>query len=80
MIGMYAIIALTLIAGGVALGIITVVSLGIRREEKQGSLTVDSPSPAASGARTILGAFSRRPGLAYQVRAQREKELLAPHR
>jgi len=49
MIGMYVIIAVALIAGGAALGIVMVVTVGIRQEEKAGTLTVDSPSRAATG-------------------------------
>jgi hypothetical protein len=77
MIGMYAIVALALIAGGTALGVVVVISLGIRREEKYSSLTVDSPGLAASGARSIMAVSSRRPGVAYQARAQWEEDLAA---
>ena len=72
MIGMYAIIAVALIAGGVALGIVIVVTMGIRQEEKVGTLTVDSPSRVATGGRALMAATSRRPGISCQVRAQRE--------
>jgi hypothetical protein len=72
MIGMYAIIAVALIAGGVALGIVIVITVGIRQEEKVGTLTVDSPSRVATGGRALMAATSRRPGISYQVKAQRE--------
>lgn len=72
MIGMYAIIAVGLIAGGVALGIVIVVTMGIRQEEKAGTLTVDSPGRVASGGRALMAATSRRPGISYQIKAQRE--------
>jgi hypothetical protein len=77
MIGMYAIVAFALIAGGAALGMVIIISLGIRREEKYSSLTVDSPGRAAGGARTIMAVYSRRPGAAYRIRAQREEDLAA---
>jgi hypothetical protein len=78
MIGMYAIVVVfALIAGGAALGIVIVISLGIRREEKHGTLTVDSPGRIPGGARTIMAVSSRRPGVAYQVRTQREEDLAA---
>ncbi len=70
MIGMYAIVALALIAGGAALGIVTVVSLGIHREKKA------RPGWAARGARAANGLYVRRPGAASQARA-RQKDLLA---
>lgn len=72
MIEMYAIIVFALIAGGTALGIVIVVTVGIRQEEKAGSLTVDSPSRAASGGRAIMAVSSRCPGISYQIKAQRE--------
>jgi len=72
MIGMYVIIAVALIAGGAALGIVMVVTVGIRQEEKAGTLTVDSPSRAATGGRAIMAVSSRQPGISYQIKAQRE--------
>jgi hypothetical protein len=77
MIGMYAIIAIALIVLGITLGIVVVVSLGIRREEKASSLTIGSPGRAASGARAIIRVYARRPGVAYQARAQKQDEDLA---
>jgi hypothetical protein len=77
MIGMYAIITIALIGGGAALGIVAVVSLGIRHEEKASSLTIGSPGRAASGARAIMRVYARCPGVAYQARAQQEDEDLA---
>lgn len=77
MIGMYAIFAAALIAGGAALGILVAVSLGIRREEKANSLTIGSPGRTASGARAIMRVYAREPGVAYQFRAQQDNEDLA---
>jgi hypothetical protein len=70
MIGMYAIVALALILGGAALGIVTIVSLGIRREKK------GRPGWAARGARAANGLYVRRPRAASQARA-RQNDLLA---
>ena len=72
MIGMYAILVVALIAGGVALGIVIVVAVGIRQEEKAGTLTVDSPSRVATGGRALMRATSRQPGFSYEVKVQRE--------
>jgi hypothetical protein len=72
MIGMYAIIAFALIGGGVAAGIVVVVSLGIRREEKGSSLMADSPGLASSGGWALMAVYSRGPGVANQIKAQRE--------
>ena len=70
MIEMYAIIAFALVAMGAALGGVIVVSLGIRREEKANSFTVNSPGLAASGGRAIMAASWSRRGTAYQINAQ----------
>jgi hypothetical protein len=77
MIEMFAIIVFVLIAGGAALGMLIIICLGIRREEKCGSLTVDSPGRAAGGARSIMAVYSLRPGVTSQIRAQREDDLAA---
>jgi len=79
MIGIYFIVAFALIAGGAGLGGVLIVSLGIRREEKAGSLTVASPGRAASGARATMSVHARRTGVSYQVREQQQEDLLALH-
>lgn len=76
MIEIYA-MAFALIAAGATVGIVVVISLGIRREEKANSLTIGSPGPAASGARAIMKVYARCPGVAYQTRTQQEDEDLA---
>ena len=58
MIGMYAITAAALVAVGIALGIVIIVSVGIRREQP-GRLTPDSPGHLASGARAVNGLYIR---------------------
>jgi hypothetical protein len=63
MIVVYAAIAAALLAGAIA-GAIAVLSMGIRREERAGSLARQSPGPAASAARAVNGLYVRiaRPG------------------
>lgn len=53
MIVIFTVIAVAAIAGA-ALGIVAIVSLGVRREEKAGRrLTTDSPGSMTSGARAV---------------------------
>lgn len=74
MIEMYAIIAFALIAGGAALGIVAVVTLGIRREEKYKSFTADTPGRAAGAARAANGFYTRiTPGVGHQASHRREE-------
>lgn len=77
MIEMYAIIAIALLAGGMALGIVAVVSLGIRREEGVHSLLdVRSPSRAASAARATHALYTRTPPVAHGGAHQRDNLLV----
>jgi hypothetical protein len=69
-IGIYLSAAALLIAG-VALGVLAVVSLGIRREERGLSLTSDITDRAARGARRLNGLYTRGPGVIDQVRHYR---------
>jgi hypothetical protein len=65
MIGMYAILAVALITAGAALGIVALVTLGIRNEEstsrhgKTASLLAGSPGRTASSARFANGVYTR---------------------
>lgn len=63
--------AAALLIAGVALGVLAVVSLGIRREERDLSLTNDITDRAARGARRLNGLYTRRPGVIEQVRQYR---------
>jgi hypothetical protein len=82
MIGMYAILAVALIAAGAAFGIVALVTLGIRNEErasrhdKAASLLAGSPGRAASGARFANGVYTRSSQTAYPVGHPREKLLI----
>ena len=60
-------LAVVLVAVGIAAGGLLIVLAGIHREKKAGSLTIQSPDLAATGARAINGAYVRHPGVRYQV-------------
>jgi hypothetical protein len=69
-IGIY-LSATALLIAGVALGVLAVVSLGIRREERDLSLTSDITDRAVRGARRLNGLYTREPGVIEQVRHYR---------
>jgi hypothetical protein len=77
MIEIYVIIGSALLIAGAIAGILTVIAVGIHREEKQYSLTVDSPSRTASGARSATGLYARKPGVAQQAMQRRPDPALA---
>ena len=82
MIGMYAILAVALIAAGAALGVVALVTLGVRNEEstsrhdKAASLLAGSPGRAASGARFANGVYTRSSWTVYPVGHPRENLLI----
>ena len=59
MIEIYLVAAVALIAAGVAIGVVAVVSLGIRHEEKAFSLRTDIAHRVARGARVANGLHVR---------------------
>jgi hypothetical protein len=59
MIEIYLVAAIALVAAGVVIGVVAVVSLGIRREEKAFSLTTDITHRVARGARVLNGLHTR---------------------
>jgi len=68
MIGMYVIIGVAVLAGGIAIGIFTMVTIGTRREERIfreeriiSLRDVNSPGRAESAARAFYGHYSRTP-------------------
>ncbi len=63
MIGTYVFAAAALVIAGAVIGVLAVVTLGIHREERAGSLTRDTPDRAARSARRVNGAYTR--GLAW---------------
>jgi len=82
MIGMYAIVAIALIAAGAALGIVALVTLGIRNEEKTSrhdrvvSLLAGSPGRAASSARFANGVYTRSSWTVYPAGPPKESLLI----
>jgi hypothetical protein len=69
MIEIVVLIAVLVIAGAV-IGILTVVSVGIRREERAFSLTSEIPDRVARGARRMNGLYTRGPGLDHDTSPQ----------
>ncbi len=59
MTGTYLAAAAALVIAGVVFGVLIVISLGIHREERRGSLTKESDSRMARGVRRLNGASSR---------------------
>ena len=79
MIEMYAIIAAALFAAGIAAGIVAIVSIGIRREERifrqEQIITLrdaSSPGKAASAARAFHGHYARTPQVDHRGAHQRD--------
>ncbi|HET6187466.1 MAG TPA: hypothetical protein VFE59_10745 [Trebonia sp.] len=62
---LFFVLAVVLVAAGIAVGGLLIVVVGIHREERAGSLTGQSPGLAASGARAINGVYVRRPTAPY---------------
>lgn len=52
---------------GAVIGVLAVVSVGIRREERAFSLTDDIPDRVARGARRMNGLYTRGPGPARET-------------
>ena len=71
MIGIYVYAAAALMIAGAVIGILAVVTLGIHREERAGSLTRDITDRAARGARRVNGACTR--GLALTPEPARSR-------
>src|SRR6185437_2941238 len=73
MIGMYLIIGVAVLAGGIAIGIFTMVSIGTFREERIFSLRdVNSPGRAESAARALYGHYARTPQVDHRGAHQRD--------
>ena len=73
MIEAYIVIAVALIAAGAVLGFLAVVSLGTRREEAAGTLTIATPDRIARRAYACL------PGVLQETSLQPHDFLLAGH-
>ena len=79
MIEMYAIIAVAVLAAGIAAGIFAIVSIGTRREERIfreeriiSLRDVSSPGRAASAARAFHGHYARTPRVDHEGAHQRD--------
>jgi len=59
MIELYALVAMVLVGAGIAAGVFVALVAGIRREERDWSLTSASPGHAASSARIACGVYTR---------------------
>ncbi|MGO8895585.1 MAG: hypothetical protein ACLP8X_10835 [Streptosporangiaceae bacterium] len=61
MIEVYLLIAVALVAAGATLGVVAVICLGIRRDEKAHRLAIKSPDRIAGFARGACGFYTRIP-------------------
>jgi hypothetical protein len=75
MFGTYAFAVIALVATGVTIGVIAVVSLGIHREERNLTLTRSTQDRVARGARRLTGLYSRVPELAGDASRHRQDIL-----
>lgn len=76
MIMIYAFTAVALMTIGVVIGVIAVVSLGIRREERELTLTSDPEDRMVRGARRLTGLYTRTPDSMRQRTGRREDTLV----
>lgn len=76
MIMIYAFTAVALVTIGAVIGVIAVVSLGIRREEQQFTLTSDSEDRMVRGARRLTGLYTRTPDRMRQRTGRWEDTLV----
>ena len=74
MIAMY-VCAMALVAAGAAIGIVAMVCLGIKRDDRPGGFPADTDDRIARAARKMTGAGSRRPQRA--VSASRRHDVLS---
>jgi len=59
--GTYIFAAIALVAAGAVIGILAVVALGIRRDDRRGGFPARTHSAMARGARRVTGVSSRSP-------------------
>jgi hypothetical protein len=72
--GTYIFAAIALVAAGAVIGILAVVALGIRRDDRRGGFPVRTHSRMARGARRVTGVGTRSPELAD---ASRRHDILS---
>jgi hypothetical protein len=73
--GIYVSAAIALVVAGVGIGILVMVCLGIKRDDRPGGFPVDADDRIARAARKMTGAGSRRPERA--VAASRRQDILS---
>lgn len=72
----YLIAAVALVALGVTIGIIVVVSLGVRREDRNYTFIDDPRDPVVRGARRLTGLYVRKPDRPLQPRHRSDDTLV----
>lgn len=72
----YVVAAIALLVTGIAIGVIAVVSLGVRREERAFTLTGDTRDPLARGARRLTGLYTRAPDMPRRTSRYRDDTLV----
>jgi hypothetical protein len=75
MTAMYVSAAIALVAAGVAIGIVAMVCLGIKRDDRPGRFPADADNRIARAARKMTGAGARRPEQA--AAASRQQDILS---
>ena len=70
--GMYVSAAIALVTAGAAIGIIAMVCLGIKRDDRPGGFPADANDRIARAARKMTGAGARRPERAAAASRQRD--------
>ncbi len=68
MIGMYVSAAIALVVAGTAIGILVMVCLGIKRDDRPGGFPADADDRIARASRKMTGAGARSPELAEASR------------
>lgn len=74
MIGLYVSAAAALLVAGVTIGILVMVCLGIKRDDRPGGFPADAPDRIARATRKITGAAVRSTDLA--TNASRRQDIL----
>jgi hypothetical protein len=73
-IGMYVSAAIALLAAGMTIGILVMVCLGIKRDDRPGGFPADAPDRIARATRKMTGAGARSTELA--ANASRRQDIL----
>jgi hypothetical protein len=74
MIGTYVSVAIALVVAGAAIGMVVMVCLGIKRDDRPGGFTADTNDRIACAARKMTGAGASSPELA--AKASRRQDTL----